>query len=291
MRRPLSLSAVAAAALLLAACSGEAGGTDGPQVSGEFGEQPTLTFPDSDPPAELTVDVVSEGDGEEVAEGDFVVADYIGQVWGADATFDDSFARGQVAGFSLDQVIQGWQQGLPGTHVGDRVLLSIPSDLGYPEGNPDAGIAAGDTLVFVVDVVAAFGSDELAGQSDAVDTGELAELPVTVSGELGQPATVAVKPDAAAPEELAMTTIAEGSGEVVGDSGSVIVSFAATGWDGTDGGSTWDYGAPEAIALGGGTVFDELVGVPVGSRVIALMPGGPETPAIAAVIDVVGYVG
>lgn len=291
MRRHLSLSAVAAAALLLAACSGDAGGGDGPQVSGEFGEQPTLTFPDSDPPAELEVDVVSEGDGEEVAEGDFVVADYLGQVWGAEAAFDDSFSRGQVAGFSLDQVIQGWQQGLPGTHVGDRVLLSIPSELGYPEGNPDAGIAAGDTLVFVVDVVAAFGADELAGQSDAVDTGALADLPVTVTGELGQPATVAVKPDVAAPEELALTTIAEGSGEVVGDSGSVIVSFAATGWDGTDGGSTWDYGAPETIPLGGGSIFDELVGVPVGSRVIALMPEGTDTPAIAAVIDVVGYVG
>lgn len=288
MRR-LALPAVAALAFTLSACGGTA--EAGPEVSGAFGEQPTLTFPESEPPAELTVDVLSEGDGEEVVAGDFLVADYIGQVWGAETAFNDSFAVGQVAGFPLDQVIGGWQEGLPGTHVGDRVLMTIPSDLGYPEGNPEAGIAEGDTLVFVIDVLAAFGPDELAGQADARDTGALPDLPVTVNGALGSQAAIAVDAGSAEPTELTVTTIAEGTGEEVGETGSVIVSFAATGWDGTDGGSTWDYGAPETIPLGFGSLFDGLIGVPVGSRAIALVPASGETPAIAAVIDVVGHVG
>lgn len=257
-------------------------------VAGGFGEPPTVTFPEIDPPQELRVDVVSEGNGEVVSPGDFLVADYIGQVWGAASPFNDSFAAGQVAGFSLDGVIGGWQEGLPGTHVGDRVMLTIPPDLGYPEGNPGAGIAAGETLVFVIDVLAAFSQDELAGQPDATDTGLLAGLPVTVTGALGAPATVQVLPDREAPTELAITTIAAGTGTKVTDAGSVVVSFAAAGWDGTDGGSTWDAGTPEVIPLGLGTLFDGLVGVPVGSRVIALIPASGDTPALAAVIDVIG---
>ncbi len=289
MRRIL-LVPVALLALVVVGC-GSAETAPAVEVDGAFGEQPTLSFPDAEPPAELTVDILSPGDGQEVAAGDFLVADYIGQVWGAAESFNDSFAVGQVAGFSLDQVIGGWQEGLPGTHVGDRVLLSIPPDLGYPEGNPDAGIAEGDTLVFVVDILAALGPDDLAAQADAADTGALADLPVTVSGELGEQADIQVAPDSDEPTELTVTTIAEGSGDQVGDEGSVVVSFAATGWDGSDGGSTWDYGAPETIPLGLGTLFDELVGVPVGSRVVALVPADGETPAIAAVIDVVAHVG
>lgn len=286
--RHIVLPTVAAMVLALAACGG--GAADPVGVDGTFGEHPTLTFPEVGPPDELTVDVVSDGDGDEVGAGDFIVADYIGQVWGAESPFNDSFAGGRVAGFSLDQVIAGWQEGLTGSHVGDRVVLSVPPALGYPEGNPDAGIAAGDTLVFVIDVLAAFGPDELVGQADAAETGALSDLPVTVTGALGEPAAISVTPGSEAPTELAVTTVAEGAGAAVGETGSVIVSFSAAGWDGTDGGSTWDYGVAETIPLGSGTLFDGLIGVPVGSRAVALVPANGDTPAIAAVIDVLGHV-
>jgi len=288
MRRAVALT-VLILALPLAAC---ATGTDStlPEVSGAFGQEATLRFGDGEPPADLDVTVLQSGDGAEVTEGDFVVAHYIGQVWGADEPFNDSFAAGTAAGFSLEMVIQGWREGLPGTHVGDRVLLVIPPELGYPDGNEDAGIAAGDSLVFVVDLLGAFSEEQFSAQADARETGELASLPVTVNGGLGGPATVAIKADAAAPTEVSTTTIAEGTGDPVGEEGTVVVSFAATGWDGTSGGSTWDLGAPEAITIGSGTVFDDLIGRPAGSRVISLLPASGGTPAIAAVIDIVGWV-
>ena len=51
-------------------------------------------------------------------------------------------------------VIAGWDEGLVGRQIGSRVLLSIPSELGYGErGVPQAGIRGGDTLVFVIDIV------------------------------------------------------------------------------------------------------------------------------------------
>jgi peptidylprolyl isomerase len=54
----------------------------------------------------------------------------------------------------LDNVILGWQEGLVGMQVGGRRLLVIPAELGY--GNnppPGSGIEAGETLIFVVDLV------------------------------------------------------------------------------------------------------------------------------------------
>ena len=53
-------------------------------------------------------------------------------------------------------VIAGWDEGLVGQTVGSQVLLVIPPEQGYgSEGNPDAGISGTDTLVFVVDILAA----------------------------------------------------------------------------------------------------------------------------------------
>ena len=51
-------------------------------------------------------------------------------------------------------LIDGWVQGLQGVTVGSRVLLVIPSELGYGDGG-NGTIPGGATLVFVVDVLAA----------------------------------------------------------------------------------------------------------------------------------------
>lgn len=76
------------AGLVLASCGDDGGDGDGGTeaaggvtVSGEFGEKPTLEVPAGDPPAELEVTVLAEGDGPEVGADDFVVANYLGQTW------------------------------------------------------------------------------------------------------------------------------------------------------------------------------------------------------------------
>ncbi len=126
-----------------------------PEVSGSFGEKPTLAFPDTAPPAELEVLVLSRGDGELVEAGDDIEVHYLGQSWQG-GVFDNSYDRRSSISFPIGvgAVIAGWDEGLVGQQVGSRVLLSIPSHLGYGDrGVPQAGIKGGDTLVFVVDIV------------------------------------------------------------------------------------------------------------------------------------------
>ena len=53
-------------------------------------------------------------------------------------------------------VIPGFQKGLTGVKVGSRVMIVIPPSLGYGSaGQSSVGIKGTDTLVFVVDVLAA----------------------------------------------------------------------------------------------------------------------------------------
>lgn len=118
---------------------------------------PTLTTKtDAKPSAKLVTKTVIKGHGPKVKGDQTVLVHYVGKVWGTDKTFDSSWQRGAPASFPLNGVVKGWSEGLSGVPVGSRVLLTIPPDLGYgKEGNPDAGITGTDTLVFVVDVLAA----------------------------------------------------------------------------------------------------------------------------------------
>ena len=122
-----------------------------PSATGGFGEKPVITFPGTDAPEGLQI----EGDGPEIAAGDNIVVHYLGQSWDG-SVFDNSYDRGATIDFpiGIGAVIGGWDQGLVGQKLGSRVLLSIPSELGYGmRGVPQAGIAGGATLVFVVDLV------------------------------------------------------------------------------------------------------------------------------------------
>jgi peptidylprolyl isomerase len=127
----------------------------GVEVSGSLDAKPEITIPDGDPPKELEVTDIIEGDGEEVAEGATVTAHYVGQSWSNGKQFDASWdTSGEPATFGLDQVIPGWTQGLPGMKVGGRRLLVIPSEMGYGAQGYPPDIAPNETLVFVVDMVA-----------------------------------------------------------------------------------------------------------------------------------------
>jgi FKBP-type peptidyl-prolyl cis-trans isomerase len=110
------------------------------------------------PTADLRRVQLIKGTGPRVKKGQTIAVDYLGEVFGGDKPFDENFSTGTPTTFGIGsgQVIKGWDQALDGVPVGSRVVLSIPPELGYGEaGNTDAGIKGTDTLVFVIDVLAA----------------------------------------------------------------------------------------------------------------------------------------
>jgi FK506-binding protein 2 len=66
-------------------------------------------------------------------KGDNVTIHYEGRLKTTGVKFDSSLDREEPITFELgtNQVIPGWEQGLVGTCPGQRLLLEIPSDLGY----------------------------------------------------------------------------------------------------------------------------------------------------------------
>lgn len=135
-------------------------------------QAPAIETPEGDPPEELVVDVLKQGDGAEVQENSSVTVQYRGISWSSGEEFDSSWGEdntGQPITFGLDQVISGWQEGMTGHNVGSQIMISIPPDQAYGEAGTD-GIEPNETLVFVVDIV--HSADPL-----AADESEPAEEP------------------------------------------------------------------------------------------------------------------
>ena len=128
-----------------------------PAVTEAEGGELVVAPPEGDPPAELRVEALVQGEGRPVTAGDRVVVDYTGVLWSDGTVFDSSRGEGRDPfTFQLGQgeVIPAWDEGLAGVPVGSRVVVVAPPDQAY--GDQETGsIPAGSTLVFVVDVLAA----------------------------------------------------------------------------------------------------------------------------------------
>jgi peptidylprolyl isomerase len=119
-------------------------------------EKPEVDFPGGEPPAELEIKDIWEGDGPVAKAGDAVSVHYVGVAFSTGEEFDASWNRGTPLQFQLGagQVISGWDQGVQGMKVGGRRQLTIPPHLAYGDRGAGGGaIAPGETLIFVCDLV------------------------------------------------------------------------------------------------------------------------------------------
>jgi peptidylprolyl isomerase len=114
---------------------------------------PTVTIPDGPVPTEYAISTLIQGAGDVVADGATVVVNYEGVNWNTGAVFDSSFDRGSPATFSTAEVIAGFRDALVGQQIGSRVIVIIPSELGYGDAGSGELIKGGDTILFVVDIL------------------------------------------------------------------------------------------------------------------------------------------
>ncbi|WP_067478055.1 FKBP-type peptidyl-prolyl cis-trans isomerase [Actinomadura hibisca] len=118
-------------------------------------ERPEIDFPEGQPPAYLDITDITVGDGAEATKGSTVSMHYVGVSFSTGEEFDASWNRGQTFDFRIGEgrVIKGWDMGIPGMRVGGRRKLVIPAHLAYGDRSPSPRIKAGETLIFVVDLV------------------------------------------------------------------------------------------------------------------------------------------
>lgn len=115
---------------------------------------PTVEIPDADAPTELQISVLKEGDGDVVAAGDTSLLQYHGVSWNTSETFDSSWANGTAISSNGNAYVEGFTAALTGQKVGSQVLVVIPPAQAYGEGEINDSDLVGQTLVFVIDIIA-----------------------------------------------------------------------------------------------------------------------------------------
>ncbi|MFJ6796254.1 FKBP-type peptidyl-prolyl cis-trans isomerase [Streptomyces sp. NPDC091268] len=283
MRRLAGLLVVPLLLLSTAAC-GDSGSDSAQMKNGvpaitkgaKFGEKPTLSQGKGEPPKELKVETISEGNGPVLKKGDIAQVNYSGQVWDGKEPFDASFGKGKPFDVTIGagQVIKGWDQGLEGKKVGSRLELVIPPDLGYGAQGSGDKIKPNATLVFVVDIVK--GTSVPASAKGKEVPQDDKDLPKVGTNTDGKEISVAVPKDATPPAKLVSDYVLESDGAVVKDTDSVVVKFNGKTWKDdktfestytSDTTVTWPM---DQLSVKG--LKEGLVGKKVGSRILLVIP-------------------
>jgi hypothetical protein len=102
----------------------------------------------------LVAEELKIGEGEEVKPGATVTVYYHGTLKDGGKVFDSAFQRGAPNTFTLGSLIEGWNKGLPGMHVGGIRRLIIPAKMAYGAMGQPPTIPPNADLVFTVQMVA-----------------------------------------------------------------------------------------------------------------------------------------
>lgn len=239
-RRAAPVALVAASALVLVGCaSGDnadsgndstdaaAGCTeytpgsasDGVKVSGDFGKDVTAKFDTPVGAKDLERTIVDKGDGDLTAVGDDVNAQIT--IFNG-STGESTFSEPGTIALGDPSYIPAFVAGIECVPVGSRVVTVVPAaSIFEGAGNEQFGIAAGDDVVVVTDVI-----DKVVAATPADWTTDPAE--VTFNGDA---APVLTLPQTGPPAELLLKVLEPGDGAVVAAGDNVTLNYQGTSWN------------------------------------------------------------
>jgi FKBP-type peptidyl-prolyl cis-trans isomerase len=316
MRRIAAVLAVPILAVVALAGCGSSGSPSGGSasanqsvtVSGAFGKAPTVKIPAEKAGSNLVTKTEVQGTGQVLASADSFVANYVVYIWSgtkhklALSTFTST---PQLLSGTL---LPGLETALRGEKIGSRVLAVIPPKYGYGKsGNPQAGVTGTDTLVFVIDVIKSFAPTASAAGSTVSHGG--GKLPTVTASGPGQEPAVTI-PKTAPPPNLVKKTLIKGTGPAIAKGQEVVAQYVGVNWrTGKTFDASWAHTPPGPFGFRIGATpaqiipgWDKgLLGVPVGSRVLLVIPpkdgygkagnsqaGIKGTDTLVFVVDVLG---
>ncbi|QDV61684.1 Outer membrane protein MIP precursor [Crateriforma conspicua] len=100
----------------------------------------------------VQIKTTKAGEGASPSVSDRVTVHYTGKL--IDGTvFDSSVQRGEPITFELGRVIKGWQIALQKMKVGEKAIVTIPSDLAYGPRGQGPVIGPNEVLIFEVELI------------------------------------------------------------------------------------------------------------------------------------------
>jgi FKBP-type peptidyl-prolyl cis-trans isomerase len=279
------------------------------KVSGTFGKTPSVTIPAQKASSNLVISTPVKGSGAPLQSGNAALANVAVYKWSGTAhtLVDSTFGSGPQM-IPAQMGLPGLSTALKGARIGSRIVAVLPPKYGYgTNGEQQLQIKGTDTLVWVIDLLQQYSSTQSATGPQVTNGG--GKLP-TVTAKAGQAPVITI-PKTAPPAKLSVTTLIKGSGPKLAKGDTVVAQYVGSIWrTGKVFSATWPsaaepQGLPFSFQLGGNVVAgwnDGLTGVPVGSRVMIVIPPalgyGPEGGQASAgikkddslvfVIDVLG---
>lgn len=290
MRRPVLITAVIAASLLLAACGDEtepespdpsapatadtadtaadAAALEGVTVEGALGAQPTLDFEMPFSVGAPVARVDTEGTGDVLVDGQTLEINYFMVDGEAGTQLASTWETG-----SSESMLMGDPSMIPeltailvDQRVGVRILAALPATEATEVSPAQA------STILVLEVVSA---RDVPTRAEGEPVEPPAGLPLVTLGETGEP-SIEVPADATEPTELVAQPLITGAGPVVEEGQQISVHYSGWLWDGTQFDSSWVRGTPAQFAIGVGQVitgWDQgLVGQTVGSQLLLVIP-------------------
>ena len=271
--------------LSLAACgSGSSDPQEGGEslssvtIEGEQGSEPKVTFDGRLDGSKDETEVLVEGDGEEVAEGDTAKLN-----WWIGNGFTEKKAQSTWTKDGAPQSVEMAEDILPflretvvGNQVGDRVVLLTSSEEAFGEGGrPDIGIGNKDAVLAVVDIL---GRSETVPPLDGPQGED--KKPAGWAPELIEKDGVITGLDFSTAHEptgkLIATTLVKGDGAKVKAGQTLTVNYLGQVYEADKPFDESYSGEPAEFPIGVGQVIpgwdERLVGRTVGSRVILEIP-------------------
>ena len=268
--------------LALTSCGNDDGGDEAAaaseisnvSVSGDPGTAPEVTFDGEVKADEITSEVLTEGDGEEVESGDSVLSHiWIGNGFTkkkAYSTYDDKAP--QLLTVDEKQLSKVFIEGFEGHTIGSRVLVAAPADEAFgDQGNPQLGIGNKDTVVIVIDLLSGVAEGPEGNSADAP-----AWAPTIVEKD-GVPSSLDFKKTPEPTKKLRSATLIEGEGATVEKGQTIVVNYLGQTYGGKKPfDESYSTGQPASFPIGTGGVIQgwdqTLVGTTVGSRVVMAIP-------------------
>ena len=307
------LAPIAVTAVVLAGCSSTpaaTGSNESVQVSGTEGKAPTVHIPAQQADPHLVTKTLVHGHGQKLTGDESFLANFNVYVWRGKTSkllFSSFASAPQVLPVKIG--LSGLQQAVTGARVGSRVLAVLPPKYGYgTQGNPQIHVTGTDTLVWVIDLLHAFPANASATGAHISNGG--GSLPLISLGPGGVPQVTV--PKTAPPGKLIAKTLIRGTGAPVKAGQSIVARYVLSIWRtrkviNSNWPSTTQPTAPPTVFKLGSLIpawNTALVGVPVGSRVMLVVPpaegygpkGSPQggikgTDTLVFVIDVLAATG
>jgi FKBP-type peptidyl-prolyl cis-trans isomerase len=273
---------------------------EGVTVSENYGETPLVSFASPLTADSVQARVVVDGDGPVFTGRNLVEFEFSGYNGGSgeliqQTAFDGS--ESPTAFFGPDQV-PNFCVALAGAKEGSRIVALIPPAEAHDgQGIPSLGVGPADSFVFVFDIRKVF-LEKASGSAVSPEAG----FPAVVTTPEGVPGVTI--PQSAPPEELRIAQLIRGDGEVVEMGQLVTMHYSGFLWDNSEKfDSSWDSGQAAQFELQEGALIEgflkAVVGQPVGSQVIAIIPPAqgygeagagsiPPGATLVFVIDILG---